>query len=263
MKLQITNNRQLITCLPAGKAKRKAFTLVEILIAASIFATVMVIATGILGQSTSFRSKIKATRETSDDVKKISDMITRDVMNAKETGQPSSYSYNDHILIIPKILYFPRGIIMGNSTVAIRQPLFSLLPTPVYPAETYPSPPAGNFANFLIIAMNDRYHIYYNINGKACYTDMQRTPFSGVTISVSESYVDPATAGCAQQLNSGNTDVILNFAGFSPQTSFVNQQQPYVQFYIQSKTKNYSTSSPNSRAMTEIRSSVTPRSLPN
>jgi len=63
--------------------KMKGFTLMEVLVASAIFAVVMAIATGVIAQGSSYGTKIKKMRETSEDARRLADMLTRDIKSAK------------------------------------------------------------------------------------------------------------------------------------------------------------------------------------
>ena len=64
-------------------AKPKAFTLLEILIATSIFALIMIITTGVIVQSAGFRSKLKVMRSSTGLVRQLADRISKDIQEKK------------------------------------------------------------------------------------------------------------------------------------------------------------------------------------
>ncbi len=72
----------MATMNKSKNTKYSAFTLIEILIGTLIFAVVMVITTGVVGQSVGYQSKIRAIKQTSEESRKLADMITRDVREA-------------------------------------------------------------------------------------------------------------------------------------------------------------------------------------
>lgn len=63
--------------------KYSGFTLIEILIGTLIFAAVMVMTTGAVGQSVGYQSKVRAIRQTSAESRRLAEMISRDVREAR------------------------------------------------------------------------------------------------------------------------------------------------------------------------------------
>ena len=63
--------------------KYSGFTLIEILIGTLIFASVMVMTTGAVGQSVGYQSKVRAIRQTSTESRRLAEMISRDVREAR------------------------------------------------------------------------------------------------------------------------------------------------------------------------------------
>lgn len=62
---------------------KKGFTLIEVLIATAIFAVVMIMTTAVVSQSVGFQSKIRAVRQSSQESRKLADLISRDIRSAK------------------------------------------------------------------------------------------------------------------------------------------------------------------------------------
>jgi len=67
--------------------KQKGFTLIEILVATTIFALVMVITTGVVSRSSAFNSKLRVQRQIQEEILRIADMITRDIRSANASGK--------------------------------------------------------------------------------------------------------------------------------------------------------------------------------
>ena len=242
MRLLPITNYQLQT-------RKKAFTLMEILIAASIFAIVMVIATGILGQSSSFRGKIKAQRESSEDAKKIADMISRDVREA--TG-PVTVNLDTNPIVSKT---YSGGIVLQKVTLGSTA-IFKYFSAPF----DYSSLPTTNpDANTLIIATKSKIIIYANINS-SIYRKAVDYSSPGIfnMADIAFTFLLPEN-----KINSSNVDTAIFFGGYSPATTSTNLQQPYLQFILTCQTKGYSSLSPNSRAIIEIRSTVTARNFAN
>ena len=249
-----TKNYQLST-------KRKAFTLMEILIAASIFAIVMVIATGILGQSSSFRGKIKATREVSEDTKKISDMITRDV---REAGYPA------RITLDSGTYDFKTGIVMINKNATGDQNWPACFSAPCI--ATYPtinSGIGGGGGAVLILASKDSYKIYHFNFGNSSYETkaifyktIPRLSGTGTLVTLDKSYfTNPDNT--FTKINSNNTEISFSGHGFAPDDTTATKQQPFLRFSITAQTKNYGSLTVNQKALMTIQSEVTARNFAN
>lgn len=239
--------------------KARAFTLMEVLIAASIFAIVMVITTGVLGQSSSFRTQIKASRETSEDVKKISDMITRDVKKAKYSIKANAKSNS-----LP--FESNRGIMLAKLNLSISSIDGIIIRHSSSPFDEYPTSDMidSNYADVLVIADEKDYLIYVNYNNNIYYKSIPRLKEDGDVVSIAKDHVSGVeTETSFTKINNQNTAITLRMAGFAPENVGSNKSQPYVQFYLQSETKGYDSLSPRNRAKTEIRSSVTVRNYNN
>ena len=80
--------------------RRKAFTLMEILVTAMIFAAIMIIATAVLAQSSTFRIKLSEIRKTSEEARRLADQITRDVRSANSPIKIESGSAPSTIITV-------------------------------------------------------------------------------------------------------------------------------------------------------------------
>lgn len=221
--------------------KRKAFTLMEILIASSIFAVVLVMATAVLGQSSTYQTKLSETRKTSREVQSIADMITRDVRSTN----------GDTLQFVNATYAFKNGIFMFKFSTSGFAPRYHDIPG---------TDPAVYDANVLVLDMKTEYAVYFNtIDQKTiCYG---KTPKTGDWHDLFDylQTIKTCTASSSTVISSATSDVSLKFGGFAPNNVHLNQQ-PYVMFDIVSKTKNYGSLPVNSRATAELRSTVTSRS---
>jgi prepilin-type N-terminal cleavage/methylation domain-containing protein len=82
--------------------KQKGFTLLELLIAAAIFATTCVLVVGSFGISTRYQREVRVNRDVSQDVRQV----------GQEIAQQVEYSYNDSIMALNNKL-----IIQNNNNV--------------------------------------------------------------------------------------------------------------------------------------------------
>lgn len=245
MRLFTTDNLQLTT-------KHRAFTLMEVLIATGIFAAVMVITVGILGQSSSFRGKIKATRETTSETRKIADMITRDVRSANKSfvaplGSPDTGSHKDGILI---------GLVYSSAGNSMYIPRYGSA------AIDYSSG-----ANLLMLANSNEYIIYYKrvINGQGYLFRKTYLSSADLTTSFEDDFLcSPTDLACfvgnkENAISNKNLNVVLDLAGFAPDDRSANQQL-FVKFRITAETL---ATDPNNHYKSEIESTVTSRSFAN
>ena len=233
MRQLTTDNRQPIT-------RKKAFTLMEILISTAIFATVMVMAVGIFGQSSSYRGKITTMRAVSEDSKRLADMITRDIRTASVSvdvtaGNPT----------VKKTFKGGVALLQCDTTCDFAYPYS-------YSVEAF-----SGLANMLIIVNKDSYIVYVQSGAFLYRSSTQYTAPPSIDMLAAYN----STTAPANVISSSDLDTPVSFAGYAPDSTSVILQQPYIQFDIISKTKNYDTLAPNARAQMEIRSSVTARSF--
>jgi prepilin-type N-terminal cleavage/methylation domain-containing protein len=98
------------------KNTNPGFTLLEILIATGIFAIVMVITVGIVSQSAGFQSKIRAQRQTYEEVRRLSDQISQDIRSASVPGTVIAELNPDPSKPVP-IAKFKGGLVLAQCLV--------------------------------------------------------------------------------------------------------------------------------------------------
>lgn len=229
----------------SSQSRLKAFTLLEILVASSIFAIVMVLAVGIIGQVSIYQGKLKAIQNVSKESRKLANQITEDVRSANSPITVTSV--NSEVSDENK---FKNGLA-----------LYNCLNTNSCSAVNHDSPYYNGFlsgtannANVLIAANDKNYKIYWSSSdGQLYYAKNNYT----TTIALSEILSEISDKNIATNF------VSINLAGFCPNDGASSTFQPYVDFYITVKTKNYDTLSRNQRYQTNIRSMATSRSYNN
>lgn len=88
--------------------KIKAFTLIEVLLATAIFATILVMTTAVVGQSSTYRTKLIEERKAGEAVRAAADMLSTD-LRAKTV--PGTLRYYDSDFGDPSVTYeFKSGI---------------------------------------------------------------------------------------------------------------------------------------------------------
>lgn len=234
----------------------KAFTLLELLIAASIFAIIMLLIVGILARTSLYQSKISAMRSVSEETRRLADQITRDVRAAN--GLVTIKVNSTDTAPFPT---YKNGIALFDCTSPTppTSPTCSRkdYSTPFSTSTGFFADPTIINANTLVLVSNGQYQIYrYYIR-------------SGITSKIyykTGAVVNPLTLGGAGGIVEGlsevisNNETIINFAGFGPVDATTTVRQPYVEFYITSQTLGYAPANPGSGYKTELRSMVTGRS---
>lgn len=209
------------------KSKSKGFTLVEILVATTIFALVMIITTGVVGQSASFSSKLHAQRQVQEDVGRIVDMITKDIRSANNVGQIGGFEFKNGL-----------AILSCNSDNSVCGPIFNTEPSGMDLED-----PETNLV--LVIFMNQKTKVYQlNKNEKRIYYGEGFNYLDALKNKSSISKLD--------------YDYILKLGGFTPSDQNVDQMS-YVTFEITAKSKNYDALEANQKAEFTICSTVTSR----
>lgn len=272
--MRLLKTKNLSRRLPVGATFRKAFTLMEILIATGIFAGVMVIATGILGQSSSFRGKIKATRETSEEARRLADMITRDVRSAnsaiKIDSQLQSVAGDGSCsgTSTGGTLNFTTGLALLAWQVAGDQAAKKDVHCVGHEAPAnIAADLIQNKHQVLVIGVGDKYKFYgstIHMNNPSnpntvYYKEIPKTDMASDTI-ITQAYIYTLFDD-VNLISSSNLDVMIQFGGYAPYVEHTPAWQPLIKFNIIAATKNYDSSSVTQRAKITIESAVTARSF--
>lgn len=207
----------------------------EVLVAASIFAIVMVMTTGVLGQSSTYDSKIKKMRETSEESRRLADMITRDVKLARK----QIVIENDFVSLAPgdncaDDNFGDKTIKSGIAILAGRSNDFCL----EYIDYDGLNPNAASFGQYdsrmLIIGGDDTYKIYYSKEGTVYYrndipTETTLTPNILLNEIPNSNYA----------VTSSEYKSYVGFGGFAPIEDAKLKIQPSVKFLITVKEQGY------------------------
>ena len=209
----------------------KGFTLIEILIASSIFAIALVFTTATISQGGSFYSKLKAQKSTSEDTRKIADMLSRDI-RAANTG----FSYTFNPANPSDVTEYSYGLALLSC-----RPLCTSTYNPSAPSVMITNDFNIN-SNALVVGVKSDNIISYNVYYSK-YS--QYTPvFTGPTGIYFKSFSSLPTLDqianittSSNLLSDAKNDAAVSFAGFTPGWSV--KAQPFVKFRIESKTKNF------------------------
>ncbi len=228
------SNFQTRTVLKNMKSK-KAFTLIEILVAVAIFSTAMIIATGIFSNVIGSQSLVTASSTVNNEAQRILRQISDDTVNAIGTGTtniPAGTAGSD---IQAKGILFLKddGSIASAADIPTGVVLFSSAGLKIYR-----------------IKNNNIEYTADTTSNKLRFNSLASPP-----------KVDERPSGYNfLRLNSSNVEIsTLNLSGFFCYNSSC-LQAPYLKIDMTIQTKNYSSQAARHRAKIQLRTMVTGRS---
>jgi len=234
---------------------RKGFTLLEVLIASALFAMVMLLTTGTIASSSSYQGKLKAMREANEETRRMAGLVTEDVRSAN-----SSLTITALVSGVSTQRKFKNGLALLNCNAATCTFANNALPSGNINDGT-PLPASGSTvnANTLIISTKDKIKVYVSStdNKTIYYASLPVSSISSaniIAIRVSTNIINSVSGGAS--IN----EMAINFGGYCPDDGSANHFQPYVQFFITSRTMDFDNLSKNQRALAQIKSTVTSRS---
>jgi hypothetical protein len=212
-----------------------------------MFVIVLVITIGTVGFGAGFQGRINQQKRVSDEARKLSDMVTRDVQAASGSifvGQGTdTYTFKSGVAEFACI----ESCILKNDRVSANDLSGSGL---------------NQAANALVIAGKDSYKIYFSEGNKdktaaIYYNEIKRTDVAKNTLY---SIDIMSVRNDNNLISSSKADTTISFGGLCASDKISTRQQSYVQYYILSQTKDYIDVNVQNRARAEIRSTVTSRS---
>jgi len=246
----------------------RAFTLLETLIATSIFAIVMVLSTGIVAQSAGYQRKIEVTRKVSEESRRLAEMISADLrianaegtVKAKESGSYPAYTYKNGVALL--------NCELSAGACSFRHYQDDETGNNGLDASAFSNSIADDYqANTLVIFYKKSdsttgYKIYFADGGVAYYLSGDG---NSVTLStnVVESFLYPTTivTDSNKISSAANYSIGLKFGGFAPSSSAANIYQPYILYDLNVETAGYSTiKEVYDKSKAHLRSGVTVRS---
>lgn len=255
---------------------KRGFTLIEILIALSIFSVVLMMTTGIVGQSAGFQSKIEAQKETFQATRSINDMIATDIRSANTGGEiEADVNIDPSPILSRQSKTYPSGLaVFDCKTVgADDKCLFVHFQNSDNGQESILSNHVDGMSlqtavdfkgNTIVIEKKiqntaNKTVIVYNLNDKKLYrntlTLAQNDPFE-LTDSL------PAIRLESNQISDKTLEVeALKIGGYIPddQGMLAFPLQPYVSYYLKVQTKGYDNLIPVFRGQSEIATTVASR----
>jgi len=223
---------------------KQGFTLLEVLIATVIFATIMVMTTGVVGQSVGYQSKLKAVRETSNDSRKLSDMISNDIRLSNNTGKIGADSYKNGLALLACDFGAGTCLPIANTQVINEYNSNTLL---IFARNT-----DGTLRSIVYLSAkeSDNSIIY-------------RKEFNSTVLNNAEiiGVKDNSNIIFGGGVDSDLNDVTVNFGGYAPDSASTVMQQSFIKFEIISETKD--NTDPKTFAVSRIQSAVTSRNYGN
>ena len=232
-----------------NKYQKKAFSLIEVLIASSIFAVVLVLTTGVLAQMSVLRLRTAEMRKTNSAISQLNRQISDDIRAA-----------GDQIKIDAggTLKTFENGIVLMNWDSSSFQYLFDSSPYAGWDDVEMSS--GGNVARLLVLADDDKYKVY-NANfleKKIFYKEFARLNTDGSVKLLTGAEI--ASIDTSNVISDESLEVYATFVGFAPEIGSTRKEQAYVSFRTTARTKGYDTVSRSLRNKTSVRTSVTSRS---
>jgi len=225
--------------------KSKAFTLLELLIATTIFAIVMMMALGAITDSANYLAKLKAMRVSSEESRRIADILGEDI---KKANTELSVTFNDSNGTTQTGVLYKSGIALFDcDSVALKcGPKHSDLTT----ISTSDSLASEFKANTLVLAEKDNsgnlvYKVYYNdsvsTDKMLYYAEVKgQTTLDLTDVNNIKKNGNEISGGSVPDLDLMN-DVVINFGGYAPTSKVMetaaNRQQAYVFYNINVKTR--------------------------
>jgi len=237
MKILNTKNYKLKTT--------QGFTLLELLIATTIFAIVMMMALGAITDSANYLAKLKAMRVSSEESRRIADILSEDI---KKANTELSVTFNDSSGTTQTGVLYKSGIALFDcDSVTLKcGPKHSELAS----ISTSDSLASEFMANTLVLAEKDnsgavKYKVYYNdsvsTDKMLYYTEVtNRTNLDLTNLNNINKAGNEISGGNVPELDLMN-DVVINFGGYAPNSTTMqtaaNRQQAYVFYNINVKTR--------------------------
>ena len=224
--------------------KSNGFTLLEVLIATSLFVIVLVITIGTVGFGAGFQGRIALQRRVSDETRRVSDLNTRDVRAVNGTFK----------------------FVEGNKTYTFTGWLAEFyciencsLKNQLVPSKELTGVNSLEAANALIVSTKDSYKIYLSEGNKnktpgIYYKEIVKDNTAETTFNS----IDVIAIRKPENLiTRENFESSVKFGGLAQATEATNKQQSFIQYLLLSRSKDYDTAKVQEKAKSEFRTTVT------
>lgn len=222
---------------------RKAFTLIEILIAVTIFSFAMIIASGIFSNIVGNQSLVNVSSDVNREGQRILRQISDDTINATETGTVSSDANLK-----------PRGILFLNDQNAIVTPSANC---------TALGAAGCDFAGVVLFTKSGiKVYRYVDVSGIKTleYGINTANPRSNQLQMIAGTPPRLGPRYIFSQLNSNDVELVSNgFSGASCYNSSCTQS-PFIRINLTAQTKDYANKAARHRAKIDLRTMITGRS---
>jgi len=255
--------------------KRPGFTLIEIIISVTIFSVVLILTTGIVGQSAGFQSKIAAQKEAFQQVRGISDMLSSDIRGANIGGDIEADINLDPSPILSRgEKAYTSGLAVFNCRIigSVDNCLFvhfsktdngflSIMTNYNDPSDLQT---AADFnGNTLVIQKSvpetgNKSVIVYHLYDQKLYRNVftiAKDDLFGLSDRIASIRIS------ANQISDDDHEMTLSFGGYAPDDEGMKifPLQPYVSYYLRARTFGYDSLKPVFRGESEIETTLASR----
>jgi len=244
--------------------KRKGFSLIELLIASSIFAIIMVIVVSTFSWAAGYNNKLKETRKTAQNGRMIMSEISTQVRLANGSVKYYISSPTTSVMGEVVLLNCTGSLLTSCSPVGTAQPAR-------YNSDTITE--AGfdsvSLPNAVLILKKDldknNAILYRSVASGTNYNFTKQEATINDFADILATLTSPFSSVAPQILNDPSISARVFFGGYGPTGADLSglyankKQQPFVEFYLVSKSANYDTLMPNNRSKFEAKSLVETR----
>lgn len=253
-------------------SKQKGFTLIEILVATAIFATVMVIVVGTFSWVAGYNNRLKETRRVGQEVRNVMDQLTRDIRLANGSGNVKIGVTNYPIGEITLMLCGQTALSANSTCKPVLQSSAQRYSTDLA-TTTDPTSMATPVSDALLLLKKDsnppQVILYRSVvvdsrNRKLTMSVYENNNIDFNALDLTRDF--PATSATALHPISESNAIINNpmsiqvyFGGYGATKGQSRVQQPYAEIYMIGKTYNYDIVQPNMRSKFHLRTMIESR----
>ncbi len=244
--------------------RRRGFTLLEILIASSMFVVVLLMTMSVISWASSYNSKLAEVRKTTLAGRKIIEMISSDIRQAN--GSTNIVGIGDSFESGEVVILKNIGEKNIEGKLEATNSFDSYEIKDFYSAPSAPENDYGMTNVLIIINKSDKKIIFYRgLEAKKSdleyYKDVIRYEIAYAELIDLSSADNRFKINQSQIINEKGTDITLLFTGFTPRYNNIERKyQPYVTIKLTAETENYSALPAQFKSKINIQTSVETRS---